>query len=205
MPVMLDARMRRRLQPALAAAARRLHRVGVGPNALTVVGFLVGVAACVAAGLARWPLALVLWLANRFIDGLDGPVARLGGETDAGGFLDILADFAIYGGFVLGVAVSVPEARLACVALLVTYYVNGTAFLALSSLGERRRHERGDERSFQFVGGLAEGTETIIVHSLFCLLPRFAAQIAWAFAAIVAFTAGQRVVFALRALHEPAP
>ena len=51
------------------------------------------------------------------------------GATDLGGFLDLLADFSIYGGFVVAVGVAVPEARLACLVLLLTYYVSGTAFL----------------------------------------------------------------------------
>lgn len=67
----------------------------------------------------------------------------------------------------LGVAVAVPEARLACVMLLFTYYVNGATLLAYSSLAERRRLAARDERGVRFLGGLTEGTETIVVHSLF--------------------------------------
>jgi phosphatidylglycerophosphate synthase len=150
-----------------------------------------------------WPLALALWLGNRLLDGLDGPVARAGAPTERGGFLDIMADFSVYGGFVVGVAIGLPAARLACVVLLAAYYVSGTAFLALSSLQERRAQPGGDERSLRFAGGLAEGTETVVVYVLFCLLPRQAAGIAWGFAAAVAVTAVQRVVAGLRLLREP--
>jgi len=151
-------------------------------------------------------LALALWLANRALDGLDGALARATTATDRGGFLDIVADFTVYGGFVLAVAIAEPDARLACAALLVTYYVSGTAFLAWSSLAERRALETGDERSLRFVAGLAEGTETVIAYILFCLFPGRAEEIAWGFAAIVAITALQRTVFAARALRaEPRP
>lgn len=200
---MLDAPLRARLGPGLDAVAARLDAAGVRAGQVTAAGFVVGAGACAAAALALWPVALALWLGNRALDGLDGPLARLGGATDRGGFLDIVADFAIYGGFVLGVAIAEPDARLACVALLVTYYVSGTAFLAWSSLAERRALATGDERSLRFVGGLAEGTETTIVYVLFCLLPGSAETIAWAFAAVVAVTALQRVAFAVRALHLP--
>jgi hypothetical protein len=101
---------------------------------------------------------------------------------------------------VVGVAIALPDARLACAVLLLTYYVNGTALLALASLAERRRLERPDERSIRFVGGLAEGTETIVAHSLFCLLPAAAAVIAWTFAAAVAATVAWRVWLAVRVL-----
>jgi phosphatidylglycerophosphate synthase len=203
---MLDARMREILSPVLRAAGTRLAAAGVSPAALTAAGWTAGVGACTATALRAWPAALGLWLANRVLDGLDGPTARAAGKaTEAGGFLDIVADFSVYAGVVLGLAIAVPGARLACVALLVAYYISGTAFLALSSLTERRRQHLGDERSLRFIGGLAEGTETVVVYALLFLLPHHATVIAWAFAAAVAVTAGQRVIAGLRLLRAPAP
>jgi phosphatidylglycerophosphate synthase len=200
----LDAPVRRALAPMLDRAARRLAGWGIRPGWLTAAGWLAGMGACAAAALGLWLLALALWLSNRLLDGLDGPVARLGSPTERGGFLDVLADFSVYGGFVVGVAIGVPAARLACVVLLGAYYVSGTALLALSSLTERLAQPGGDERSLRFAGGLAEGTETVLVYVLFCLLPEQAAGIAWGFAAAVAVTAVQRVVLALRLLQVPA-
>lgn len=203
---MLDARARRFLAPVLDLGGRWLHGVGVRADHVTIVGVTVGAAACVAAALGAWVPALGLWLSNRLIDGLDGPVARREPATPWGGFVDIVADFAVYGGFVVGVAVALPEARLACSALLGTYYLNGAALLAFDAAAERHRVTRGaDGRSLRFLGGLAEGTETIAVHSLFCLFPGLAAPIAWTFAAIVAVTAVWRIrvgLVALRAGHR---
>jgi phosphatidylglycerophosphate synthase len=150
----------------------------------------------------EWTLGLGLWLLNRLFDGLDGPVARRRGPSDLGGFLDIVADFSIYAGFVVAVAIASPKARLACVALLSSYYVSGTALLALSSLVERRGDGVGDERSLRFAGGLAEGTETVAVYALFCLLPAHAALIAWAFTVAVGITAAQRVALGVQVLRR---
>ncbi len=197
---MLDVRMRAATAPVLDGVAVRLAVAGVRPGAVTAAGWLLGVGACVAVAAGMWPAALVLWLGNRLLDGLDGAVARVHGPTERGGFLDIVADFSIYTGFVLGVAIAVPSARLACVALLSAYYVSGTALLAVSSLLERRRHSRGDERSLRFVGGLAEGTETVVVYALFTVFPSQAELIAWLFAVAVAITAGQRIAFGVRVL-----
>ena len=202
---MLDAPARRALAPMLDHAARGLAAWGVRPGALTAAGWLAGAGACAAAAARLWPLALGLWLSNRLLDGLDGPVARLGSPTERGGFLDVVADFSVYGGFVVGVAVGVPAARLACVVLLASYYASGTALLALSSLTERRKLPGGDGRSLRFAGGLAEGTETVLVYVLFCLRPRHAAGIAWGFAAAVGITAVQRILLGVRLLREPAP
>lgn len=207
---MLDARARRAISPSLDRVGAVLADAGVPPLALTGAGFLAGLGACLAVTRHAWTLALVLWLANRLLDGLDGPVARRTGPTDLGGFLDVVADFTVYAGFVVAVAVAVPDARLAALVLLTCYYVSGTAFLALSSLLERRGLPAGesvsgatDRRSLRFVGGLAEGTETVIVYVLICLLPAHAALIAWLFAAAVAVTAVQRVVLGVHLLRGP--
>lgn len=203
---MLDARMRAMLGPPLEAAGRRLAAAGVPPTALTGAGWAAGAGACAATALRAWPVALGLWLANRLADGLDGPTARAtGSPTDAGGFLDIVADFSVYAGVILALAVAVPAARLGCAALLTAYYISGTAFLALSSLAERRGQRLGDERSLRFVGGLAEGTETVAVYIVLFLLPQYAVVIVWAFTAAVAITAAQRVVFGVRLLRQLPP
>ncbi|AXT86284.1 CDP-alcohol phosphatidyltransferase [Aeromicrobium sp. A1-2] len=191
---MLDQAARRITGPALDRAARTIAATGVRPTTLTAIGWLAGVGACVSVATGAWTLGLVLWLLNRLFDGLDGAVARQVGPTDLGGFLDIVADFSIYSGFVLAIAIQVPEARLACVALLVAYYLSGTAFLALSSILERRRADQHqDGRSLRFVGGLAEGTETVIAYTLFTIFPEHAELIAWAFAGAVTITVLQRV------------
>ncbi len=101
------------MAPGLHRVGRRLAAAGVRPVTLTAAGWAVGVGACVAVALGLWPLALALWLGNRLLDGLDGAVARAIGPTDRGGFLDIVADFSIYAGFVVGLAIAVrPPAGL---------------------------------------------------------------------------------------------
>ena len=202
---MLDAPVRRALGPSLDAGAATLQRLGLSATGLTVAGWLVGVGACVAAATGHWHLALVGWLLNRVLDGLDGPLARRTGATALGGFLDIVADFSIYGGFVGAAAIAEPDARVACLVLLGTYYLSGTAFLALSSVLEKRDEaERADYpagRSLLFVGGLAEGTETVLAYVLICLLPEHLALIAWVFAAAVAITAVQRIALGIHLLR----
>jgi len=197
---MLDAPVRARLRPTLDVAAARLDERGVAPGAVTALALVVGIGACVAAALAAWPAALVLWLANRTLDGLDGPLARRRGATDLGGLLDFVADFVVYGGFVVAVAVAVPDARVACCALLAAYLLNNVAQLSFASLVERRRLAYGDERSLRLTPGLTEGTETLAAYVAFCLLPRHAALVAWVFCAMVLVTVGQRLALARRAL-----
>lgn len=203
---MLDRYVRRAASPVLDGIGGRLADAGLPAGAVTATGWVLGVGACVSAASGVWAAALGLWLANRLSDGLDGAVARSLRPTAWGEFLDIVSDFSIYGGFVVAVAVAVPSARLACVVLLFTYYLSGTALLGLSSLLDRRRRrspaEAGEGRSLHVIGGLAEGSETVIVYVLFCALPGSAAQIAWGFAGAVALTAAQRIVIASRLLRK---
>ena len=199
---MLDGVVRARISPPLGALATRLAGAGLTPGAVTLAGLVVGVGACVAAALAAWPIALALFLLNRGLDGLDGAVARAtGGGTDLGGLLDFVADFVVYGGFVVAVAVAEPSARVACAALLATYLLNNVALLSFASLVEKRGLALGDERSLRLTPGLTEGTETILAYVAFCLAPGHAATIAWVFAAMVLFTVGQRVHMAVVTLR----
>ena len=146
----------------------------------------------------------MLWLASRLADGLDGPLARRRGPRDAGagGFLDITCDFVVYGATVVGVALGAGGPLWPFLLVLLAYYVNGTAFLAFSSIAERADRRIDDGRSLSFLGGLAEGAETVAVHTLWLLLPLWAPRIALVSrAALVAVSAAQRVVAGYRALR----
>ena len=202
---MFDRRLRAAVDRAFTAVAQRASARGVRADWVTVVGFFVGAGACVAIAFDQRVVALVLWLANRLADGLDGAIARRVGVTDRGGFVDIVADFAIYGGFIVGVAYAQPDARVAAVVLLFSYYVSGAAFLAWSSLAERRARSADDNRSLHFVGGIAEGAETIVAYALLCLWPSATEIIVWVFAAAVAITSVQRITFAWRSLSVHGP
>jgi phosphatidylglycerophosphate synthase len=190
---MLDREARILLAPCWDRCAVVLVRSGVSPDVLTIGGLALALAAAGAAALRAWPWALALWLASRVLDGLDGPVARQAGiASDRGGWLDLVSDVGAYGATVVGIAIGAPEARVACLVLLFTYYVNIAAFLAQSAALERRRGERPDDRSFHFSPGIAEGVETITVHSLMFAFPALITPLAWGYAVVVGLTVVQR-------------
>ncbi|WP_435198932.1 CDP-alcohol phosphatidyltransferase family protein [Janibacter sp. GS2] len=209
---MLDAPARRLLDHPLSGVARFIDRPLVSPNRLTLIGLATGLGSAAAAAGQWWWWALALWLFSRLMDGLDGPLARrrradgraASPGSESGGFLDITADFFVYGATVVGVAVGATRQYdadwLPFVLVLLAYYVNGTAFLAFSSIAERTGRQREDGRSLSFLGGLAEGTETIAVHSVWLLLPAHAGTIATVWAAVVGLSAAQRIVAGFRDL-----
>lgn len=208
---MFDTRLRPLAASVLGRVAAALDRSWVTPDRVTVLGLLTGLASATSSALQWWPTALVLWLLSRLADGLDGPLARRRAARDgvrdagAGGFLDITCDFVVYGATVVGVAVGASAGEGApwwpFLLVLLAYYVNGTALLAFSSIAERAGRTRDDDRSLSFLGGLAEGTETIVVHTLWLAVPAAAAPIAGVWAVVVGVGAAQRVVAGYRALR----
>lgn len=205
---MIDNVLRRHLEGPLDRIAGTLDVRAITPDRLTASGLVLGLGSAVAAGLQWWILALVLWLLSRAADGLDGPLARRRGDahnSGAGGFFDITADFTVYGATVVGVAVGATAGYDApwwpFLLVLLAYYINGTAFLAFSSIAERTGKRMDDGRSLSFLGGVAEGAETIAVHSLWLLIPGVSWQIATVWAAVVAIGATQRIVVGYRSLR----
>jgi phosphatidylglycerophosphate synthase len=191
---MLDEELREGGKPLYKFPAHILADRGVTGNSLTATSLGIGALCLVAIAFGLNTMALVLWLLNRLFDGLDGEVARLRGESsEFGAFVDIVADFFVYGGFVVALAVQHPDSRLALVVLFFAYYVNGTVFLALSGILERLKRERLTERGLHFRRSLTEGFETIVAGTLFLLLPEHVSIIAWIFAAMVFISAAQRL------------
>lgn len=200
---MFDARLRPVLAEPLGRLAATLDRPWLAPTTVTLAGLGLGLGSAGAAALRLWWLALALWLASRLADGLDGPLARRRGQADAGagGLLDISADFTVYAATVLGVAQGAGGSRWPFLLVLTAYYLNGSSFLAFSSLAERAGRRIEDGRSLSFVGGLAEGTETIAVHSAWLVFPDAAGGIALGWGAYVLVGAIARIATGYRALR----
>jgi phosphatidylglycerophosphate synthase len=176
---------RRLLRPL----ARRVAAAGVTADAVSLLGFGLGVAGVALIAVGQFGLALALILANRLLDGLDGEIARLNGPTDRGAFLDLSLDFVFYALVPLGFALHDPAANgLAAAALVVSFVGTGSSFLAFAAIAERRglRSTAFPRKGLYYLGGLAEGAETILAFVLMCLLPAQFPVIAWSFAALCA-------------------
>jgi phosphatidylglycerophosphate synthase len=199
----LDASLRRVIDRPLALAASPLVRMGLGADAVTMAGFGVGLLAMLAIALGAPLAGLVLLLLNRLADGLDGAMARLTRPTDRGGFLDITLDFILYSGIVFAFAVQDPARNALPAAFLVFSFVGtGASFLAFAVMAAKRGLEsdtRG-RKSLYYLGGLTEGTETILLFALICLWPAAFPALAWAFGALCWITTAARITAGMRAL-----
>lgn len=196
---MLDAWMRRHIDPPMDRIGRLAARSGLRANHVTLAGVGLGAAATIAIALEAYWVGLALFLTNRLLDGLDGAVARHSKLTDFGGYLDIVGDFIIYSAFIFGFALAQPEENAVPAAFLILSFVGtGSSFLAYAIFAEKRKITtdiRG-KKSLYYLGGLTEGSETIAVFVLMCLLPEHFAVIAWIFGGFCWITTVTRVIAA---------
>jgi phosphatidylglycerophosphate synthase len=200
---MFDRALRRRIDPYLERIAGSAEKAGLGADQVTWVGFGFGLMAMLAIGLGAPILALVLLLANRLCDGLDGALARRKAPTDRGAYLDIVLDFLFYAGFIFACAVAQPSAALPAAFLIFSFVGTGTSFLAYAIIAAQRNlpDEPAAKKGFAHLGGLTEGSETILVFVLMLLWPDAFALLAWGFGALCWMTTVTRVAATLRVLR----
>ena len=200
---MFDASVRRYIDPSLNRVARDLAQAGIGADHITITGALLGLLAGVAIAASAPLIGMVLFLAGRLLDGLDGAVARQTKPTNRGAYLDIVLDFAVYASIPLAFGIVNPSQNaLAAAALLAGFLLNGTAFLGFALMAERLHLETEAQghKSLYYLGGLAEGVETIAFFSLMCLLPNWFALLAVIFATLCIVSGAARIVLAWRLL-----
>ena len=201
---MFDRALTALIRRPLQAGARGLVALGVSADAVTWLGFALGLAGAVAIALAQPLLGLALVLLSRLLDGLDGAVARLTQPTDRGAFLDITLDFLFYASIPLAFAVADAGANaLPAAVLLAAFMGTASSFLAFAVLAERRGLQSADypTKGLYYLGGLTEASETLICFALMCLWPAHFAWWAYGFAALCALTVLGRLAAGWRAFR----
>ena len=180
-------------KPWVDAMARRIHVAGYTAVQITLMAFALGMMSAVMIALGSFHLALVPLLLGRLLDGLDGAVARQSIPTDRGAFLDISLDFLFYAAVPLAFATIDP---LAAAVLLAAFIGTGTSFLAYAIIAEKRgdKSTAYPSKSFYYLGGLTEGTETITCFVLMCVWPQHFAIFAYIYAAMCSVTTTTRLL-----------
>ena len=188
---MLDRVAMKLLRPGLNAAARGLARIGLHADHVTLIGFGIGVAAALSIAFEQFIAGLLLLLASRLCDGIDGALARLTAPTDRGSFLDITLDFLFYASIPLAFAVARPAVNaLPAAVLLAAFIGTATTFLAFATLAAQRglKSVVYPNKGIYYLGGLTEATETLTCFALMCLWPALFALFAYGFAALCGLT-----------------
>lgn len=194
---MLDARVTPVVKILLAPIVKLLNRTRVTPDQLTFFGFLIGLMAVPFLVFHWWYAALAMVLLNRILDGLDGALARYqGSNSSAGGFLDICLDFLFYASIPLGFAFADPSQNAVPAAVLLAVFIGtGASFLAFAIAAEKYQLTKPqfEYKSFYYLEGLTEGTETILFFIAFCIWPEYFPWLAFIFAAAGFITIVTRV------------
>lgn len=196
---MFDSRLRRHIDPVSNRLGRGFAELGVSANAMTIIGFFFGLMAFATLVMGAPLVALVFVILNRIADGLDGAIARHNGVTDLGGYLDIVTDFIFYALIPLGFALDDPSKAQAACFLVVSFVGTGSSFLAFAILAAKNKLDTSvrDRKSFYYLGGLTEGTETIALLILMCLMPHWFVGLALGFGALCWITTATRIYEAI--------
>ena len=200
---MLDRAARRLVDPILQSVAARAADLRLNADQVTIVGFGFGLAAIVAIAVQAYFLGLVLLLLNRLADGVDGCLARRSGPTDLGAYLDIVLDFIVYSGAAFAFALAMPEDALAAAFLIFSFMGTGSSFLAFAIFAAKRSLRPASEtaKGFYYLGGITEGTETILLFVFICLLPDYFPIAAYVFGTLCWLTTLGRIGAAVQRLR----
>lgn len=178
----------------------------VSPVTISLVAFGCGIGAAIAAFAARDSIALVAWLMNRTLDGLDGTQARVHAQQSAfGGYLDIMLDSIVYAAIPSAIAIGTMNAPLlaAAIFLLATFFVNTASWMYLAAVLEQRQagaHAQGELTTVTMPPGVIAGAETVLLYSLFLGLPHWRVELFWTMGALVCVNIVQRLWWAKRTL-----
>ena len=192
---MLDATVRKLVDPALNPIATILVKIGFSANSITIIGFLIGIVGWIALAMNLYYLALGMIIINRIFDGLDGLMAQITTKTEIGGYLDIVLDFLFYSGVPFFFAVGKPEIGLPASFLIFSFMGSGSSFLAYSAIAAKHNsiNEKYKNKAIYYLGGLTEGTETIIFLMFICLKPDKFTEAAWIFGSLCWITTFTRI------------
>lgn len=174
---MLDRFITPVIKPILTPFVASLHKRNISADQITFYGFVIGMLAVPLLAFSLWYWALAAIIINRIFDGIDGQLARYANQSSsAGGFLDITLDFLFYAAIPLGFILANPEENaIVGSILLATFIGTGSSFLAFAIAAEKFKIEKPQfkYKSFYYLNGLAEGTETIGLFVAFCLWPEY--------------------------------
>ena len=200
---MFDRQIQKYTQRPLQYIAKLFLKF-ISPNHMTLIGFSFGILMCLTIIIDQYLIAIIFLFLNRLSDGLDGAMARLQTPTPLGGYLDIVLDFLIYGGFVLSFGITEQNNTFLSMILLFCYIGTGSTFLAkaaiLPSLTKQNLNEEMP-KSFHYAVGLVEGTETIIFMFLCLLFPSLFIYLASIFSLLCIITIVFRIIVFYKELN----
>jgi CDP-diacylglycerol--glycerol-3-phosphate 3-phosphatidyltransferase len=183
--LVIDTRVRPRIQGFIGPIGKSLVAIGVTPAAMTAFGLFVTILGAVVIGLDHLVLGAVIALAGSALDGLDGTVARASGSVTArGAFLDAGSDRIGEIACFAGLAVAMEgNAR---VLLLIVLSVGGAMLVPYL-------RAKAEAVGLEGKGGIMGRAERVILFAVGLILG-FVEPMLWLMVVSVWYTAIQRFV-----------
>lgn len=191
---MLDTHARKYADPIIDNVARYLIKLGLKPNEVTKVALIFGIASAlfIYFGFSITGIAM-LWVSG-LLDAVDGAMARRLGKSSAfGALMDIVFDRIVEISIILTLGLLYSEARFLLMVLLASIIISMTIFLTVGAVAQN-----SGKKTFYYQAGLAERTEGFIMLSFMTLLPSYLSLLTAIFAAMILYTALQRILEAGR-------
>ncbi|MBP2028408.1 CDP-diacylglycerol--glycerol-3-phosphate 3-phosphatidyltransferase [Acetoanaerobium pronyense] len=187
---MLDTYGRKIADPTINLMGKSLISIGLSPNNVTVISFMIGLSASVAYLTGQEVLAVILLWISGALDAVDGAMARKMNATSLFGCLmDVTFDRLVEIGLIISMFLINPEAGLPLILLCSSIIFSMTVFLTVGALSANN-----GVKSFRYQAGLAERTEGFLLFTLMILFKSHIVLFAYIFSMIVCYTAIQRMV-----------
>lgn len=174
-------KMSKEWQQLIDIIGKKFHQWGISANLVSITGFAIGLLAINFLAMGMYMTALVCILLNRLFDAVDGAVARCCGSTDFGVFLDATLDYVFYAGVIFGFALAYPaQNAVAASFLMFGFTASACAMLAYAVVAYKKNHTQklNLEQSPFYLGGLAQGSETLTAMIILCIIPSWFLPIA---------------------------
>ena len=195
---MLDTHARKYTNRLFSAIAALLLRLGLTPNQVTALAFILGITSG-AVLYSEHPMIAValLWLSG-LLDAVDGEMARRSGRSSVrGAQMDIISDRLVELSIVWGLALRRPDCLLPLLGLVSAILISMTVFLTTGMLTPKK-----GKKSFYYQAGLMERTEGFLAFTAMMLFPSALSVLTWIYAGLIGITILQRLIDAHRIIKE---
>jgi phosphatidylglycerophosphate synthase len=193
---MFDIALRGLKDGAIDPISRGVPRF-ITPGHITFAAFICGILACVMVLYPRYPAtSLIFWLMNRFLDCLDGSLARSRNcATQLGGFLDLLGDFIVYSFLPIAIARGQSEFVLvdwtALALLEASFHINNFVLFYVAAVAAEKKS--GELTSVTMKPTLVEGFESGFLFTMMLIWPVWINVWCWVMAIGVVVGTAHRV------------
>ena len=195
---MLDTYGRKYLDKYFDNTAALLINLKLKPTHVTIMALLTGISASLFYYFDNIIISMLLLWFSGFLDAVDGTMARKSKLiTKTGTLLDICFDRVVELVFIIIFALKHIDATFALLCLTSTIVLSMSVFLTSGMMLDNK-----GKKSFHYQAGLMERTEGFIMFTIMMTLNSLMKEISFIYAALILFTAVQRLIQAINALEE---